>query len=112
MDATSTPRCAGSYGERRRCAFASCRSQPVRLPRPAWYQATATCTSPWKKSRSAGSAARQASSSSSWAAKYSPLRISSRPRSSALSEGDLHLAVFDLDLERLQLDREIELVRA
>ena len=26
----------------------SWRSQPTRLPRPAWYHATVTCTSPWR----------------------------------------------------------------
>ena len=35
-------------------AFASCRSVPILRPRPAWYHATATCTRPWKKSRSSG----------------------------------------------------------
>ena len=39
------------------------------FPRPAWYHATATWTRPWKKSRSSGGAARQASSSSSCASK-------------------------------------------
>ena len=62
----------GVRGVSRRAAFSSWRSQPTRFPRPAWYQATATWTSPWKKSRSAGSAARHACSSSSCAAKYSP----------------------------------------
>ena len=46
-------------------AFSSCRSHPIRLPRPAWYQATATWTSPWKKSRSGPRRARHATSSSS-----------------------------------------------
>ena len=40
----------------RRRAFSSWRSQPIRRPRPAWYQATATWTRPWKKSRSPASA--------------------------------------------------------
>ena len=39
---------------RRRAAFSSWRSQPGRLPRSAWSQATATWTSPWRKSRSVG----------------------------------------------------------
>ena len=42
---------------------------PAAGPRPAWYHATVTWTSPWKKSRSSGGAARQASSSSSCASK-------------------------------------------
>src|SRR5437763_16970694 len=114
----ATPRCAGMSGARRRRAFSSWRSQPTRLPRPAWYQATATCTRPWRKSRSAASAGRQASSSSSWAAKNSPARIKARPRSNGSSrcressERDLHLTAFDLDLERLQPDRVVELVLA
>src|SRR5437763_12330708 len=124
----ATPRCAGMSGARRRRAFSSWRSQPARLPRPAWYQATATCTRPWRKSRSAGSAARHASSSSSWAAKNSPSRISSSPRSRGsrpiparegsagesfrddFLDGDLDLAAFDLHLEGLQPDRVVELV--
>src|SRR5438132_7263549 len=78
----------------------------MRRPRPAWYQATATCTSPWKKSRSSCGAARQATSSSSCAAKYSPPRMSSNPALYA----DSNFSVFHLDVVRLQLDREIELV--
>src|SRR5829696_6142698 len=85
MKATSTPRCDGANGVSRRAAFSSCRVQPISLPRPAWYQATTTCTSPWKKSFSAGGAARQTSSSASCAAKYSPARASSRPRSRSCS---------------------------
>src|SRR5207244_1258956 len=71
-----------------------------------WYQATATCTSPWKKSRSSCGAARQASSSSSCAAKYSPARISSTPA----SYSDSNFSVFHLDVVRAELDREVELV--
>src|SRR3989440_8725299 len=78
----------------------------MRRPRPAWYQATATCTSPWKKSRSGCGAARQAVSSSSCAAKYSPARINSTPSLKA----DSNFSVFHLDVVRLQLDREVELV--
>src|SRR5690348_14221385 len=80
----------------------------MRRPRPAWYQATATCTSPWKKSRSGWGAARQASSSSSCAAKYSPARMSSTP----LLKSDSNFSVFDLDVVGAELDREIELVLA
>ena len=36
-----------AYGWRRRAALASWRSNPGRLPRPAWCQATATWTRPW-----------------------------------------------------------------
>src|SRR2546421_1174690 len=78
----------------------------MRRPRPAWYQATATCTSPWKKSRSGCGAARQAVSSSSCAAKYSRARMSFRPCLYA----DSNFSVFHLDVVRLQLDREVELV--
>src|SRR2546428_13918279 len=80
----------------------------MRRPRPAWYQATATCTSPWKKSRSPVGAARQASSSSSCAAKYSPRRMSSTP----LSNADSNFSVVDLDVVGAQLDRKVELVLA
>src|SRR6266516_2566146 len=107
--ATSTSRCSGRKGESRRTAFSSCRSQPVRFPRPAWYHATTTCTSPWKKSFSAGSAARHASSSASCAAKYSPARASSRPRSRSI-DCDLDLAVLDRHLVRARLDCKIEVV--
>src|SRR5213080_1388886 len=110
IEATSTPRCSGAYGPSRRAAFSSCRSQLTRLARPAWYQATATWTSPWKKSRSSAGAARHASSSSSWAAKNSPRRIRSSPRSS--SDGDADLAVFDANLVGLELDGAVELVLA
>src|SRR5204862_366644 len=103
---SSPPRCVGAYGDRRRCAFSSCRSIPIRRPRPAWYHATATCTSPCRKSRSSGGAARQASSSSSCAAKYSPARISSRPASNP----DADLSVGDLHVVGLELNREVELV--
>src|SRR5437870_4876349 len=78
----------------------------MRRPRPAWYQATATWTSPWKKSRSCCGAARQAVSSSSCAAKYSPARMSANPSLYA----DSNFSVFHLDVVRLQLDREVELV--
>src|SRR5690242_8409994 len=47
IDVTSTPWCSGAYGPSRRAAFSSCRSQPTLFPRRAWYQATATWTSPW-----------------------------------------------------------------
>src|SRR5919197_126502 len=40
-------RALGAYGPSRRSAFSSWRSQPTRFPRPAWYHATATWTSPW-----------------------------------------------------------------
>src|SRR5882724_3051402 len=102
------PRCVGANGSRRRTAFASCRSVPILRPRPAWYHATATCTRPWKKSRSSAGAARHASSSSSCAAKYSPARISSTPASYA----DSNFSVFNLDVVGPQLDREVELVLA
>ena len=69
----------GGVGRQAPAAFSSCRSQPVRLPRPAWYHATATWTRPWQKSRSPASADRQAVSSSSCASKYAPRRISSSP---------------------------------
>ena len=75
------------------------RSQPTRLPRPAWYQATATWTSPWKKSFSAASDARHASSSASCAAKYSPRRAA-RGRARGQSRPTLDLAVLDPDLVR------------
>ena len=55
----------GAVPVSRRAAFSSWRSQPGRLPRVAWSQATATWTSPWRKSRSAGGASRHSSSSSS-----------------------------------------------
>src|SRR5262249_44140685 len=87
------------------------RSQPVLFPRPAWYHATATWTSPWKKSRSSGSAARHASSSTSCAAKYSPVRMSSRPSASS-SDCDLDLSVVDAHLVRAELDGVVELVEA
>src|SRR5438874_685779 len=87
-------------------AFASCRSIPIGRPRPAWYHATATCTSPCRNSRSSEGAARQASSSSSCAAKYSPARISSRPASNP----DADLSVGDLHVVGLELNREVELV--
>src|SRR2546423_6827444 len=80
----------------------------MRRPRPAWYHATATCTRPWKKSRSSAGAARHASSSSSCAAKYSPRRINSTPALYA----DSNFSVFDLDVVGLQLDGEVELVLA
>ena len=85
--ATSTPRWCGAYGPSRRAAFSSWRSQPGRFPRPAWYQATATWTSPCRKSRSSGGASRHSSSSSSCAAKNSPAAISSRPCSSPTRSG-------------------------
>src|SRR6476659_2237967 len=100
------PPCMGAYGPRRRDAFASCRSQPIRLPRCPWYQATATWTSPWKKSRSASSAARHASSSSSCAAKNSPRRI----RSSPVWKLDANVAALDVDGIGLDPDRVVELV--
>src|SRR5213595_3844794 len=106
--ATSTPRCSGAYDASRRVAFSSWLAVATGRPRPAWYQATATWTSPWKKSRSSGAAARQASSSSSCASKYRPARISSRPRSNA----DADLSVLDPDVVRLELDCEVELVLA
>src|SRR4029079_1747525 len=84
---------------------------PTRFPRPAWYQATATWTRPWKKSRSSAGAARHASSSASCAAKNSPPRISSSPRASS-SEIDPDLAVLDRDQVGLELDRAVELVLA
>jgi len=56
----------------RRDAFSSWRSQPTRLPRPAWYQATATWTRPWKKSRS---------SASRWRAR--PARAPREPRNTS-----------------------------
>src|SRR6476646_5815019 len=108
---TSTPRWAGANGPSRRSAFSSCRSNPVRFPRPAWYHATTTCTSPWKKSFSSGSDARHASSSASCAAKYSPRRARSSPRSRSV-ETDLDLSVLDLDLVGLRLNREVEVVLA
>ena len=92
----------------RRIAFASWRSVPIRRPRPAWYQATATWTSPWKKSRSSVGAARQACSSSSCAAKYSPRGSARAPALNA----DSNFSVFDLDVVGAELDREVELVLA
>src|SRR5438309_9748480 len=100
------PRWLGANGSSRRAAFASCRSVPILRPRPAWYHATATCTRPWKKSRSSCGAPRQASSSSSCAAKYSPARMSSTPASYA----DSNFSVFHLDVVRAELDRKVELV--
>jgi hypothetical protein len=79
---------------------------PILRPRPAWYHATATCTRPWKKSRSSGGAARHASSSSSCAAKYSPAWINATPRLKA----DSNFSVFHLDVVGSELDREVELV--
>ena len=49
------------------------------LPRSACSDATATWTSPWRKSCSSAVASRHSSSSSSCASKYAPERISSRP---------------------------------
>ena len=78
--ATSTPRCAGAYGPRRRVAFSSWRDAPGWLPFAAWCQATVTWTRPWRKSRSAAGASRHSSSSASCASNQRSARISSNPR--------------------------------
>ena len=44
----------GAYGPSRRSAFVELALAADSVPRPAWYHATATWTSPWRKSRSAG----------------------------------------------------------
>src|SRR5689334_19292073 len=102
------PRCVGAKAASLRAAFSSCRSHPLRLPRPAWYHATATCTRPWKKSRSSAAAARHSSSSSSCAAKNSPERMSSTP----LRKCDLDVPVLHADLVRPEADRVVEVVEA
>src|SRR5437868_4225795 len=45
--AMTTPRWEGAYWASRLAAFSSWRAVAIGRPRPAWYQATATWTSPW-----------------------------------------------------------------
>jgi len=69
----STPPCAGRVGrEPPRGLFELAPGADAVSPARLVYQATATWTSPWKKSRSPGSAARHDSSSASCASKYDP----------------------------------------